>query len=244
MRRLGMILLLAFPLLLANCSRESQEAPAPDMASDSAPAGAEHVSMEQVAAAGDKAVQRSQNQQREPDYKHLAQIRNAGEGSVGKVARMYLKLNRHYEYKPRWVVMLATDGSYASTMLHYDEGFEPLVKNMKPGFVYDVEFEVLRVTSGGQPWGEMLSIDQKSNEPVQDQTQFLPAVEAIHQAKQLPENVKEARRELLREKLTEFVDEADQRTELIKEAKEVEAERRTSSDQPPEESSATSGDTP
>ncbi|MCB0221699.1 MAG: hypothetical protein KDH09_18525 [Chrysiogenetes bacterium] len=224
------ILLLSMVFAVA-CSSDRDDAPAPDVtsgsvaeapapdapadtateAAESAPAAAEAQKTEEaptsVAAPG------YQPGSREPDYKHLAQIRKARDEAKGKLARMYLKFSRHHEWIENTVVMLATDGSYASVMLHYDEGFKQMVLDMKKGYVYELEFEVNEVSSGGQPRGEILSIDRRSSGPVADQTKFLPAVEAVQAAKQLPEYVKEARRKKMRETLENLAESVEENAE-------------------------------
>lgn len=207
------------------CKRESEQAPAPDVALESqkieavpvprepefqlppnAAAGAVTLANSVAPGAAERAARRPD---RTPDFKYLAQIRNAGDAGKGKLARMYLKFSKHYEFQPRWVVMVATDGSYASAMLHYEEGFEQMVKDMQPGFLYEVEFEVTGVSTGGQPRGEIVTIDQRSAGPVADQTQFLPAIEAVQKARELPPEAKEVRRAKMYRDLKKVVDQVD-----------------------------------
>lgn len=213
---------------IAACNNEQAEAPAPDVSAktESETVASSSRSEEETAPAkggrSEKPVEAAPTSasapgyepgSREPDYKHLSQIRRAREHSYGKLARMYLKLNRHHDWLENTVVMLATDGSYSSAMLHYDEGFKPAVLGMKRGFVYEVEFEVTKVSSGGQPRGEILSIDRRSSGPVADQTKFLPAVEAVHAAKELPEEIKEARRKKIHNSLENIVETVEEGTE-------------------------------
>ena len=204
-------LVLLFSVMLAvACSAERDDAPAPDVATEPAASAREAAPESPVTETGEgkpkaapsaMAAAGYQPGSREPDYKHIAQIRKARDEAKGKLARMYLKLNRHHDWLENTVVMLATDGSYGTAMLHYDDGFKQTVLDMKRGFVYEIEYEITEVSSGGQPRGEILSIDRRSSGPVADQTKFLPAIEAVQAAKELPDYVKEARRKKMRETL-------------------------------------------
>lgn len=223
MARVSAAALALFLLSVAACSRDGNGAPAPDVAGQPIPAKAPAAPVAEAKADSPEeaasAVAEAPAQvaapgykpgSREPDYQHIAEVRNAREASTGKLARMYLKFNYHHEWLENTVKMLATDGSYLSVLLHYDEGFKPTVLNMKKGFVYEIEFEVTEVSSGGQPRGNILSIDRRSSGPVADQTRFLPAIEAVQAARELPEHVKEARRERMREDLEKVVEAVEQ----------------------------------
>ena len=222
-----LVVLFSMALVIA-CSGDRDDAPAPDVTSGSvteapaaesladAPAEPNEAAPE---AAGARETEEAPSSvaapgyrpgSREPDYKHLAQIRKARDEAKGKLARMYLKFSRHHDWLENTVIMLATDGSYASVMLHYDEGFKQMVLDMKKGYVYELEFEVSEVSSGGQPRGEILSIDRRSSGPVADQTKFLPAVEAVQAAKELPDYVKEARRKKMRETLENLAESVEE----------------------------------
>lgn len=202
---------LVLSLAISACSREGGDAPAPDVmpqAETSAPAAVSETAAPSVETA---------TTPREPDYIYLAQIRKAGAAATGKRARMFLKLYKRYDDRPNWVLMLATDGSYSTTRLHYEDSFKPMVDEMKRGYVYEVEFEISGVSSGGQPFGEIVSIDKRTAGAVTGTNQFLPAVEAVEQARQLPPEVKAQRREAMREQLTEIVEKVEGRTEEIRE---------------------------
>ncbi|MEW6778147.1 MAG: hypothetical protein AB1405_17755 [Bdellovibrionota bacterium] len=183
------------------CTREKDEAPAPDVAAAAAPSEEKREPLPPG---------------REPDYQYLAQIRRARDASKGKIARMHLKFNQ--KSRPEHVVMLATDGSYGSTTLHYAPEFAPMIDDMKPGYVYEIEFRVTGVSTGGQPQGDILAVDRRSAGPVPDQTRFLPAVEAVEKARELPPEVKEARREAMRKQLEGTVESIENKQEEIKQA--------------------------
>lgn len=189
------------------CNREHAQEPAPDVAREAAvPAGPE--APEETAEAPHSAGEFSA---REPDFVHLAAIRNARATATGKLARMYLK----YDRTPveGHVVMRATDGSYLSAGLTYEPDLAPLIKQMEPGYLYEVEFEVTGVSTGGRPEGKILAVDRQTSQPVADQTRFLPAVQQVEQAEQLSEEEKRARREELREALESLADSLEKRAE-------------------------------
>ncbi len=199
-RRAALLCVLALAGTTA-CNRSKDEAPAPDVASVPAPAAG------QSPEGAPRAAGRPLNQ--EPDYVYLNSIIQDGEKSKGKFARMKLKLKANP--KPGWITMLATDGSYLSAMFHYTDEFAPIVGDMKPGYVYEVDFEITKVTTGGLPVGEMLAVDRKSSAPVADKTYFLPAIEAVKRAENLPPEGKEARRRQMHEQLEGMVNYVEER---------------------------------
>jgi len=196
----GALCLAAIPA----CNRNKDEAPAPDVASAAAAPGAAG-----AAAPGGAPTSAGRPLPQEPDYIHLNSIIKDGEKSKGKYARMQLKLKANP--KPGWITMLATDGSYLSAMLHYSDEFTPLVSGMKPGYVFEVDFQIDKVTTGGLPVGEMLAVDRKSAAPVADKTYFLPAIEAVKKAENLPPEAKEARRQQMRQQLEGVVNYVEER---------------------------------
>ncbi len=191
------------------CTREKDEAPAPDVAATAAPSEEKREPLPPG---------------REPDYQYLAQIRRARDASKGKIARMHLKFSQ--KSRPEHVVMIATDGSYGSTTLHYASEFSPVIDDMKPGYVYEIEFRVTGVSTGGQPQGDILAVDRRSAGPVPDQTRFLPAVEAVEKARELPPEVKEARREAMQKQLEGVVEGVESKREEIKQAAEQPPEKK------------------
>ncbi len=137
---------------------------------------------------------------KEATFTHVPEIYKAGQvAAVGKRARITLKFTRRTLEKD-WIIMTAVDGSYQIAFLQYDERFKPVVDTMQPGVPYLVDFDVIKVTSGGAPKGRIVAINRQAPGPVPNEVLPLKeATERIDEIRALPPELRRERRAKMRE---------------------------------------------